>query len=318
MDPISDVLAAIRVADYAAFGGTGSWDFADEPGLTAYLGMISRGVASLHIKGQKQRLAFATGDCFLILSGAAHQLRGDVGAPAVITGGQLTFDETTGTALGDLMPKVLYARADQTHSTVMRTALDLMASEAAAPGPGSHAALQRLTDVFLIHAIRAHLESKASSNEYATPGWLRALVDPQVGAALKAMHEKIERPWTVMALAAAAGMSRSTFAMRFKELIGEAPLEYLTRWRMYKAGRLLRDDTRKLFEVASSVGYDSDGAFHKAFKRVVGVTPGEYRRAWSRAMRASVEEARPAGTDVSPHKVALTVVARDSSRFSSV
>jgi AraC-like DNA-binding protein len=81
-------------------------------------------------------------------------------------------------------------------------------------------------------------------------------------------------------------LSRSAFAMRFKVLIGEAPLEYLTRWRMYKAGRLLRDDSRKLFEVASSVGYDSDGAFHKAFKRVIGVTPGECRRTGSREIRA--------------------------------
>jgi transcriptional regulator GlxA family with amidase domain len=168
----------------------------------------------------------------------------------------------------------------------MRTALELIVSEAAAPGPGSEAAIQRLTDVFLIHAIRAHLESSEGSNEDAASAWLRALVDPQLGAALKAMHERIEHPWTVMTLASAAGMSRSAFAVRFKVLIGEAPLEYLTRWRMYRAGRLLRDDTRKLYEVAISVGYDSGGAFHKAFKRVVGLTPGEYRRTGSKEIRA--------------------------------
>jgi AraC-like DNA-binding protein len=83
----------------------------------------------------------------------------------------------------------------------------------------------------------------------------------------------------VRALATQAGMSRSAFALRFKELMGQAPLEYLTQWRMRKAGRLLREDSRKLLEVATAVGYDSGGAFHKAFKRVLGVTPGEYRRA---------------------------------------
>jgi AraC-like DNA-binding protein len=283
MDPISDVLTAIRVTDYALFDGMGSWDFAERPGIHAYLGTISRGGAWLDIKGQRQRLAFATGDCFLIQSGAAHHLRGNAAESTLIAGGRLTFDEASGTLLADLMPKVLHARADQIHSAEMRTALELIASEAAAPGPGSEAAIQRLTDVFLIHAIRAHLASNASGNASA---WLRALVDPQLGAALKAMHQRIEHPWTVMTLASAAGMSRSAFAMRFKVLIGEAPLEYLTRWRMYKAGRLLRDDSRKLFEVASSVGYDSDGAFHKAFKRVIGVTPGECRRTGSREIRA--------------------------------
>src|SRR5262249_53284483 len=154
------------------------------------------------------------------------------------------------------------------HSAVLRTALELMASEAAAPGPGSQAALQRLADVFLIHAMRAHLQSNKCGAQqcgdgYADAGWLRALRGPQIGAALKAMHDRIEYPWTVMALASAAGMSRSAFAVRFKDVTGEAPLEYLTRWRMYRAGRLLRGGTRKLLEIATAVGYDSDGAFHK-------------------------------------------------------
>jgi len=286
MDPISDLLTAIRVADYALFDSTGSWDFAEEPGMHAYLGMVSRGGAWLDIEAPRQRVAFAPGDCFLILSAAAHRWRGNAGEPATVTGVRLTFDNLNGTLLADLMPKVLHARADQIHSAEMRTALELIASEAATPGPGSEAAIQRLTDIFLIHAIRAHLESSHGGNEDAASAWLQALVDPQLGAALKAMHERIEHPWTVMTLASAAGMSRSAFAMRFKVLIGEAPLEYLTRWRMHKAGRLLRDDTRKLLEVAISVGYDSDGAFHKAFKRVVGVTPGEYRRTRSREARA--------------------------------
>jgi AraC-like DNA-binding protein len=92
------------------------------------------------------------------------------------------------------------------------------------------------------------------------------------------MHERIENPWTVETLAAAAGMSRSAFALRFKELLGETPLEYLTNWRMYKATGLLREGDRKLFEVAKSVGYDSDAAFSKAFKRVLGLAPRELRR----------------------------------------
>jgi AraC-like DNA-binding protein len=100
------------------------------------------------------------------------------------------------------------------------------------------------------------------------------------------MHERVENPWTVETLAASAGMSRSAFALRFKELLGETPLEYLTNWRMYKATGLLREDDRKLFEVAKSVGYDSDAAFSKAFKRVLGIAPKEYRRSAAEARRS--------------------------------
>ena len=92
------------------------------------------------------------------------------------------------------------------------------------------------------------------------------------------MHERLDQPWTVANLAFIAGMSRSAFASRFKELTGEAPLEYLTRWRMHQATRLLREGDRKLADVARTVGYESDAAFNRAFKRILGVTPGEYRR----------------------------------------
>jgi len=99
------------------------------------------------------------------------------------------------------------------------------------------------------------------------------------------MHERVENPWTVETLAAALGMSRSAFALRFKELLGETP-KYLTNWRMYKATGSLQKDDRKMFEIAKSVGYDSDAAFSKAFKRVLGVAPREYRRSATEARRS--------------------------------
>jgi AraC-like DNA-binding protein len=102
---------------------------------------------------------------------------------------------------------------------------------------------------------------------------LRAIFDPQIGVALKSLHQKVEHHWTVKSLAVACGMSRSAFAVRFKDLVGETPLEYLTGWRMQKATGLLQKGDKKLFEVAKSVGYDSDAAFSKAFKRVFRVAP---------------------------------------------
>lgn len=131
----------------------------------------------------------------------------------------------------------------------------------------------RLADVLFIQMLRARIASRAES---CNKGWLQAVFDPQIGLALKSMHENVAAPWRVETLAAACGMSRSAFAQKFKGLVGETPLEYLTNWRMQKATAFLRDGNKKLFGVAKSVGYDSDAAFSKAFKRVFGVAPKKY------------------------------------------
>ena len=108
-------------------------------------------------------------------------------------------------------------------------------------------------------------------------GWLRALVDPQIGRALSLIHEKPEDDWTVESLASKVGMSRSAFAARFAQLVEEPPLRYLTRLRMQKASRLLETSHAGVAEVAKRVGDDAE-AFSKAFKRWIGVAPGAYRR----------------------------------------
>jgi transcriptional regulator GlxA family with amidase domain len=109
-------------------------------------------------------------------------------------------------------------------------------------------------------------------------GPLAALSDRRIGAAMRALHGKPAEPWTVERLASLANMSRSAFAARFKTRLGEAPLEYLTRWRMFRAGMLLRSTERSLAEIANAVGYESDAALSKAFHRVVGMTPGTFRK----------------------------------------
>jgi AraC-like DNA-binding protein len=270
MDPISNALAAIRVesASYYQLDATAPWESDTGAPRHACFGMVSRGVGWLSLEANGPSIALTEGDAFLLSPEIAHHLRSGAGEPATIIGGRLIFDETTGKSLADLVPPLIHIRADHERNAALRTTLDLMVAETAAPALGSQTMIERLAGVFFIHAIRTHMAE----------GWLPALADPQIGAVLKAMHERVEHPWTVRALATQAGMSRSAFALRFKELIGQAPLEYLTQRRMHEAGRLLREDTRKLFEVATAVGYDSGGAFHKAFKRVLGMTPGEYRR----------------------------------------
>jgi AraC-like DNA-binding protein len=150
--------------------------------------------------------------------------------------------------------------------------MQALALEMAEQAPGSEVVATRLAEVLFIQALRAHIASQPEHNN----GWLRAIFDLQIGAALNAVHNSVNTPWTVESLATAAGMSRSAFAARFKELLGQTPLEYVTEWRMQKAMQFLQQRDKKLIDVARSVGYESDAAFSKAFKRVVGTNPGEY------------------------------------------
>jgi transcriptional regulator GlxA family with amidase domain len=200
---------------------------------------------------------------------------GGGGAPTTIISGWFGFGATSVKPLTRLLPPLILIKADQAQSLALHTTLNMLASETAVSAPGSELVVSRLADMLFIHSIRAHIGSRL---EACKSGLLRAIFDPQIGVALKSMHEKVEHPWTVESLAAACGMSRSAFAVRFKDLVGETPLEYLTSWRMQKATGLLQKGDQKLFEVAKSVGYDSDAAFSKAFKRIIGVAPRAYGR----------------------------------------
>jgi AraC-like DNA-binding protein len=200
---------------------------------------------------------------------------GGGGAPTTIISGWFRFCAISVKPLTRLLPPLILVKADQAQSLALHTTLSMLASETASSAPGSELLVNRLADMLFIHSIRAHI---ASHSEACKSGLLQAVFDPQIGAALKSMHEKLEHRWTVESLAATSGMSRSAFAVRFKDLVGETPLEYLTSWRMQKATGLLQKGDKKLFEVAKVVGYDSDASFSKAFKRAFGVAPREYRR----------------------------------------
>ena len=222
-----------------------------------------------------ERIQLSHGDFFLLAPGRKYALStGAGGASAAIIAGLFRFDEMYGRPLTDFLPPLILIRGGQPHMPPLQKTLELLASEVDTSTPGSELAVRRLADLLLVQALRAYI----ADTENEPVGWLHALADSHIGAALNSMHKRIEHPWTVASLASEAGMSRSAFAQRFKELMGEAPLEYLTRWRMYRGSDLLRESDRKLADVAQAVGYDSDGAFHKAFKRVLGVAPGEYRR----------------------------------------
>lgn len=155
----------------------------------------------------------------------------------------------------------------------LRAALDMFAAEILRDAPGQQALLDSLLDVVLVQVLREQLATDVA----AAPAWFRAMDDPSVGAALRAVHAAPARAWTVADLAGEAALSRATFARRFTALLGVAPLTYLADWRMALAREQLRDGDAGLAAVAHSLGYASEFSFAAAFKRHHGVAPGRWR-----------------------------------------
>ena len=175
--------------------------------------------------------------------------------------------------LWDSLPATIHVPArDGEDNGPLRPAIELMIEESAAPGPASTRLLSRLAEILLILALREH-----SGRQTRTPG-LRALADPVIAPAVQAIHADPGEDWTVAALASRCGLSRSTFARRFAEVVGETPLSYLTGWRVARAGHLLATTGASVGRIAGTVGYRSEAAFRTAFVSRVGRTPREYRR----------------------------------------
>ena len=315
MDPITDIFRTMHVTAFGQhrLEATAPWGLIQEnqteekvtssgkkipPTDLAHFAMLSRGNCWLSVEGIPEPIPLTGGDCFLLARGTSIVLRdsprtrprwsfreigamansnvahyGGGGAPTTIVCGSLSFDRASVKPITQLLPNFILIKADQPHTLALHNTMQALALEMAEQAPGSEVVTTRLAEVLFIQALRAHI---ASEVEWCNKGWLRAIFDPQVGAALSAVHDRVSTPWTVESLAAAATMSRSAFAVRFKELLGQTPLEYVTEWRMQKAMQLLQQRDKKLIDVARSVGYESDAAFSKAFKRVVGTNPGEY------------------------------------------
>jgi AraC-like DNA-binding protein len=183
-------------------------------------------------------------------------------------------DRRVNPLLPALPPLILIRGRDGGSVPWLQATLSHVRQEAQSASPGAEAVLTRLADVLFIQALRAYFQ--AADDE--PRGWIGGLKDPHVGAALSLMHQRYAEPWTVELLAREVAMSRSAFSERFKALIGEPPLSYLSRWRLHSAARMLRSSDAKLGQVARRVGYESEVAFHRAFKRALGTSPGEYRR----------------------------------------
>ncbi len=194
------------------------------------------------------------------------------GSAVALSGGQFVCDALQADLLANQIPALVHLRDTAAGSARVRTLLTLSADEARAERPGGAWVVSRLMEVILVEALRQAPALRGAG----CCGLLAGLADPALATALRALHGRLDHPWTVAELARRAGLSRSVFAWRFRATVGQAPLDYLLGWRMAVAKDLLARGTDALAEIAGRVGYQSASAFSTAFQRRVGCAPGRY------------------------------------------
>ncbi|MFI4893904.1 MAG: AraC family transcriptional regulator [Phycisphaerales bacterium JB058] len=204
---------------------------------------------------------------------------GGGGEETTLICGAVRFDHPAAGDLIELLPSLIHIRTwnstsgNSAHAEWMHSTLRLMAAEASTRQPGGETVVTRLADILVIQAIRSWLLENPASRR----GWLGALDDKRIGPAILQIHREPTKDWTVASLAQSVSMSRSAFSARFTELIGESAMQYLTRWRMHLAGSWLREGDITAAECGARLGYNSEAAFSRAFKRVMGQPPGAWQ-----------------------------------------
>jgi AraC-like DNA-binding protein len=299
MDPLSEVLALMKPQLYVAGGFAVLEDigiqFPKHQGIKCYA--MLAGDCWLVVEGVPEPVLLQAGDCFLLPRGLPFRLATDLALEPVlytvararmgmssedpgatlgaryIAGGHFALTGGHPEMLLQLLPPIVHIRHEP-DKAAMRWSLERMREELRDPQPGSSLIAQQLAYTMLIQALRLHLTDAASAGR----GWLSALSDKHMSLAIASMHNDPGHPWTLQSLAERVGMSRSVFALRFREIVGETPMEYLTRWRMLLAADRLKNTSDGLSAIAQSLGYESESAFGKAFRRVMGCSPRQYGR----------------------------------------
>jgi len=280
-DVLSDVLRTLRA--------TGTVYFCDQlqaPWGKHYSGddgasfhQIRRGGCRLESDGEVVHLG--PGDFVFLAPGKAHQLSSEPlpqeaakdSADTLLMCGYCRFDQSLSTPLSQLFPQMIVIRHEQLQSLGwLQAILDQLSREYLSMRPGTEIVVHRMTEVLIVELIRMNFgqEGKAPL--------IKALADKYVGAALSLMHQDLGTAWSLEVLAADVGLSRAAFAKRFKVLVGQPMFDYLTQLRMQQACELLADTSLPLYEIASRVGYESDLAFARTFKKRLGQTPTSYRK----------------------------------------
>lgn len=298
MDTLSDVLDLMRLKGCVYFlrHFAAPWGMQMPDGPYAQFHMVVRGRCWLRYDGATIELA--SGDVVVFPRGAGHILLDEpathpapgqqvmaahlAGQPMFADGGDqvrllcghFEFDRAFKHPLAAELPGLIHIKGLSAGQPEWFDAVtNLLVREAAAVEPGATTVVDHLAEVLFIQVLRAHL----SQSQPAT-GFLAAVRDSQIGRALRTIHRGTGDDLRLVDIAREAGMSRSNLAMRFKQVLGETPMDYLTRWRMLKAQELLRMSDKPLLDIAEDVGYGSEAAFSRAFKRQFDQSPGSYRR----------------------------------------
>lgn len=311
-DPFGEVLHLLKLTGvlYCNAQLTDPWGI-ELPSLPGVMNveLVTSGHCWIELEG-KAPVFMPQGSLVVIPRGNRHILRGNPGDKATWLedipverigdrfenmrfggGGRLTevtyygvrFDPYLAERLIQLLPSMVHVRTHIDDGSWLQSTIQFMAQEAQQHLPGSETVMTRLADVLVIQAIRSWIQSVRQEDQ----GWIAALHDRHIGKAMSLMHRQPARNWQVESLAHEIGMSRSGFSARFTALVGESVKQYLTGLRIQLAHRELRETSDTLAQIAERVGYQSEPAFNRAFKRVVGESPGTVRRQLARHHRES-------------------------------
>ncbi len=300
MDPLSNVLSLLKPQNYLSAGmeAGGDWaiQFPDQQGGIK-CGAIVSGSCWLRVEGIDDPVHLRAGDSFLLPRGRPFRLATDLNlepipAAEIFLGprkdGIVSLNDgrdfsivscrfglagSHADILLKMLPPIVLLRDEQSQAA-LRFAVEQMMQELRAPQPGGFLIVEHLAHMILVQALRLHLADRSNTGV----GWLFALADRQMSAAISAIHDSPAERWTLQALASRAGMSRSTFAQKFRETVGTSPMEYLAQWRMLLAGNRLENSRDPISVIAPSLGYESEAAFSTAFKRIMGCSPRQYAR----------------------------------------
>ncbi|MEX3941156.1 AraC family transcriptional regulator [Paraburkholderia sp. BR10937] len=299
MDPLSEVLSLLKLRSHVSggFDASGAWGvrFGPYEGIKFHAVLV--GQCWLLVDGEPEPVKITEGECFLLARGTPFRISSDMAVEAVsfsthlppvrdgriVThngggeflsiGGYFTLADGQADLLLNMLPPVIHVREEPGLST-LRWCIERMRQELCEPQPGGEIVAQQLATLVLVQALRLQL----SRGRRDGVGWLFALADKRMRTVINAMHETPGVKWTVQTLAEQAAMSRTTFAIRFKELVGLSPMDYLTRWRMTLAADRLAHSRDSIYEIGLAVGYESEKSFSTAFKRAMNCSPRQYGR----------------------------------------
>jgi AraC-like DNA-binding protein len=221
----------------------------------------------------------------------ARETSAQAGASTTLVCGFVACDMRPFNPLIATLPRLLHLSAAESDSWSEQF-VQWAAAESACRRPGSDALLERMSEMMFVDAVRRHIDSLPEQSA----GWLSGLRDRFVGRAMALLHEKPATSWTIDDLSKQVGLSRSALHERFVELVGQPPMQYLAQWRMQLASRLLRDSQSSVASIALEVGYESEAAFARAFKRMVGAPPAAWRRTQSEIQSSPTTGATPTVT----------------------